>query len=143
MSVPERGSLPKDAHYVVRLWPTVPMFLVGLTACGSGTRTGAVHDLRSLGDPCPVSVARILRVSEPVHDEVTVRYTSPGAISIETFDEHLQPIGRQSGVLSPPADGRDDFFVVPLSHGVVIRAARLTLKTTDGSRICVTEDAAG
>jgi hypothetical protein len=115
--------------------------LLGVSGCGTtAPHLGNENGTSQIGKPCSPSFARLYRKSEPVHDEVEVRYAAPGSVVIETFDERLRLVATRSESLAPPVDTAFDTFAIPLVKGTVVRAARLTITTAAGRRSCVVED---
>ena len=107
--------------------------------------TPAHHSVREvgisrIGAPCSSGLARLYRESEPVHDVVEVRSDVPGSVVIQTYDERLRPMATTKEALTKQVDNTIHIFALPLTKGVVVRAARLTIVTATGSTSCVVED---
>ena len=115
--------------------------LVGLVGCATPAHHSVSEDgISRIGSACPSALARLYRRSDPVHDVVEVRYDGPGSVVIQTYDELLRPVATTKEPLTRPVDSTIDTFALPLTKGVVVRAARLTIATSTGSTSCVVQD---
>ena len=108
---------------------------ITIASCGSPAASGGkALGIGQLGSLCSPDLARLSRSSEPVHDVIRVIYRGLGSLHIETFDHNLKPLAsRLERFTRPDGDGYDTFSI-PLTGGVVVQAARLTMSTPSGSR---------